>query len=188
MRGARWMSTFVATAVVVLELCVSSAAGGRPGDVAGARPPALGHSVNLVDYTDNDGAASTVILTGGIGDFGTAVSVDANGAVNPDHNGDLQLTLSQGTFRLDVAGLDRKVTAVMSTFPPDLTSCSGTVTASAPAPIVAGSGTGAYRGIRGTFTLTVTIAEVDAKANCQPGSAFLDQIIVTAGAGTVSST
>jgi single-stranded DNA-specific DHH superfamily exonuclease len=40
--------------------------------------------VNLFDDNDNDGAASTVILTGGIGDFGAAVSVDVSGAVNPD--------------------------------------------------------------------------------------------------------
>ncbi|WP_329048307.1 hypothetical protein OG738_38090 [Amycolatopsis sp. NBC_01488] len=177
---------FAVLPAVMLGLCVSSADGASSGKVTTGRPPDSGSAVNLVDYTDNDGAASTVVLTGGIGDFGAAVSVDANGAVSPDHDGGLELTLSQGSFRLDVVELDRHVAAVMSTFPPDRTTCSGTVSATAPTPIVAGSGTGAYRGIKGTFTLTVTIAEVDARANCGPGSAFLDQIIVTAGSGTVS--
>lgn len=187
MRGKRFVSLFAMTAVVVPGVCVSSAAGVRLDAATQPAGSRAGSAVNLVDYTDNDGAASTVILTGGIGDFGTAVSVDANGAVTPDHGSGLELALSQGTFRLDVAELDRGVAAVMSTFPPDRTSCSGTVHATAPVPIVAGSGTGAYRAIRGTFTLTVTVAEVDAKANCRPDSAFLDQIIVTAGSGTVTA-
>lgn len=187
MRGKRFAAMFTVTAVMVSGVCVSSAAGVRFGGAPQPAGPGAGSAVNLVDYTDNDGAASTVILTGGIGDFGAAVSVDANGAVNPNHDSDLLLALSQGTFRLDVAELDRAVAAVMSTFPPDRRSCSGTVRTTAPVPIVAGSGTGAYRAIRGTFTLTVTVAEVDAKANCGPGSAFLDQVVVTAGPGTVIS-
>jgi hypothetical protein len=139
-----------------------------------------------MDYTDNDGAVSSLVLTGAIGDLGTAVSVDADGAISAGHGGELELALSQGTFRIDVAALDKKVAAVMSTFPPDKASCSGTVTASGAVPIVAGSGTRAYRGIAGTFTLTVTIAEVDAKAGCTVGSPFLGQMIITAGSGAVS--
>lgn len=142
MRLVRFVPALALTAVVMLGVCASSAAGAPAGTATGDR--SFG-AVNLVDYTDNDGAASTVILTGGIGDFGAAVSVDANGAVNPDHNSGLELVLSQGGFRLDVAELDRRVAAMMSTFPPDRTTCSGTVSATAPAPIVAGTGTGAYR-------------------------------------------
>ena len=53
-------------------------------------------------------------------------------------------------------------------------------------PIVAGSGTGAYRGISGTFTMTVTIDEIVAKSKCNPSGEFLAQAIVMTGSGTVS--
>ncbi len=53
-------------------------------------PPAAvfrgGDTVHLVDYTDNDGPDSAVILTGAIADFGKAVSVNPDGSVNPEHN------------------------------------------------------------------------------------------------------
>jgi hypothetical protein len=53
-------------------------------------------------------------------------------------------------------------------------------------PVVAGSGTGAYRGISGSFTVTVTIDEVDVKPVCNGTGAFLAQVILIAGPGTVS--
>lgn len=53
-------------------------------------------------------------------------------------------------------------------------------------PVVAGSGTGSYRGISGSFALTVTIDEVDVKPVCNGTSKFLSQVILLAGSGTVS--
>jgi hypothetical protein len=63
------------------------------------------------------------------------------------------------------------------------------MTASAPVPIVAGSGTGAYRGISGTFQLTMTAGEVDVPTTnnrCDITGALLGQVIVTEGTATVS--
>jgi hypothetical protein len=57
------------------------------------------------------------------------------------------------------------------------------VTASVP--VVAGSGTGAYRGIGGSFSLTLTGNEDQKSPPCQPG--FASQILVLIGSGTVSS-
>jgi hypothetical protein len=56
---------------------------------------------------------------------------------------------------------------------------------SAPAPIVAGSGTGAYRGISGTFNLTATIDEIDVKSACTATGKFRAQVILIIGSGTV---
>ena len=64
--------------------------------------------------------------------------------------------------------------------------CSFHADVTAPAPVVAGSGTGAYRGIKGSLTLRVTIDEVDVKP-CPGGtSRFLSQLIFLVGSGTVS--
>jgi hypothetical protein len=161
------------------------AVGTAGGDVTtGSR--VSGSSVGFTSYTDNDGPESTVILTGGIGDYGTAVSVHPDGSVDPEHSSQLKLTLRDGSFRIGIADLDKKFVSAMSSFPPNTSTCSGTVRVSGATPIVAGSGTGAYQGISGGFNLTITLAEVDAKANCGPSSAFLRQSIVIAGSGTVS--
>ncbi len=48
---------------------------------------------------------------------------------------------------------------------------------------MAGSGTGAYKGISGTFQMTITIYEVDSWPKC---SALLAQDIFMTGSGTVS--
>jgi hypothetical protein len=53
-------------------------------------------------------------------------------------------------------------------------------------PIVAGSGSGAYRGIRGSFPVTLTLNEVEARP-CRPSpGAFRAQLITMAGSGTIS--
>jgi hypothetical protein len=55
------------------------------------------------------------------------------------------------------------------------------------APVVAGSGTGAYKGISGSFTLTITVNEVDGQSSCHNGaSVLLSQALFIYGPGTVS--
>lgn len=165
-----------------------SAATPRPtvGGTASTGSPTASGVVNLLAYSDNDGPTSTVILTGAIGDYGNAVSVSASGAVDRKHRSDLKLALTRGSFRIHVVNLDKQLVAKFAHFPPNMATCSGNVTATGASPIVAGSGTGAYKGTSGSFDLTVTIAEVDAKAHCGPSSAFLKQAVVTAGLGTVT--
>jgi hypothetical protein len=53
-------------------------------------------------------------------------------------------------------------------------------------PVVPGSGTGAYQGIAGSFSVTVTGDEVAAKP-CSAQSAFLWQVIVVTGHGSVAA-
>jgi hypothetical protein len=48
-----------------------------------------------------------------------------------------------------------------------------------------GSGTGAYRGVRGSFPVTLTLNEVGARP-CQPSpEAFRAQLVTVAGSGTI---
>lgn len=147
-------------------------------------------AAHLTAYTNNDGPTETVIVTGAIGDYGQAVSVYPNGAVDPDHSSQLSLQLSHGSFRLDIAALDKAfVAAVLRDFPGNATTCSGMVEVTGQAPVVARSGTGAYKGVGGAFTLTITLDEVDKFSAAQPctaSSAFLSQAIVMTGPGTVA--
>jgi hypothetical protein len=53
-------------------------------------------------------------------------------------------------------------------------------------PIVGGSGTGSYKGIGGTFTLTITLDEIDKSNPCNESSAYVAQLIVMTGPGTIT--
>ncbi|GAA3846224.1 hypothetical protein GCM10022403_092500 [Streptomyces coacervatus] len=145
-----------------------------------------GSTVHLTDYSDNDGAKSKVILTGAIGDYGGATSVSANGTKDLAHRSELDLALVHGSFRVRIADLDKKIVSAFSHFPSNTSTCSGSVIVTGAAPIIAGSGTGSYRRISGSFNLTVTIDEVVAKSKCDASAPFLDQAVVISGSGSVS--
>lgn len=95
----------------------------------------------------------------------------------------------RGTLRLDVASLDKAfVAAIVQQFPADASTCSGSVEVTRKVPVVAGSGTGAYLGVSGTFVLTATLDEVDpvsASQPCDGTAAFLSQAIIVSGPGTI---
>jgi hypothetical protein len=155
----------------------------------GTSPAALaaGGSVHLTDWTDNDGPTSAVILTGAVGDYGKVQSVNPDGSVNTQHNSQLNLMLTHGSFRLDIADLDKKFVTVLGKLAVNTTTCSGTASVNGTVPVVTGSGTGAYHGIGGTFTLTITLDEVYKPTGCmENGGAYLSQSIVMTGTGTVS--
>ncbi|HEV3356685.1 MAG TPA: hypothetical protein VG247_07800 [Pseudonocardiaceae bacterium] len=160
---------------------------------AAAAPSAPAHpggTVHIIDYIDNDNAITTAVVTGAVGDLGEGVSINSDGTLSTEHT-ELNMVLSQGTFRLNTAELDKNFIAAAGSTPfqHGPKSCSGFMTASAPVPIVAGSGTGAYRGISGTFQLTMTAGEVDVPTTnnrCDITGALLGQVIVTEGAATVS--
>jgi hypothetical protein len=145
-----------------------------------------GSNVHLTDYSDNDGAKSKVILTGAIGDYGGATSVSANGTKGSAHRSELDLSLAHGSFRVRIDDLDKKIVSAFSHFPSNTITCSGSVIVTGAAPIVAGSGTGSYRRISGSFNLTATIDEVVAKSRCDASGAFLNQAVVISGSGSVS--
>jgi len=90
-----------------------------------------------------------------------------------------------GSFLLNGAALDKRVVTALRHWRGNPATCSGSATVTAAAPIVAGSGIGAYRGISGSFTLTATVDEIDAKAGCTATGTFIAQVIVITGTGTV---
>ena len=56
-----------------------------------------------------------------------------------------------------------------------------------PVPIVAGSGTGAYRGIAGSFEMTVTADEVHMPCSPPFSGPPSWEVIVLAGSGTITA-
>ena len=178
----------VASLAAALLMAGCSSAAKTPtasGSAATKRTTAAG-TVHLLDYSNSDAAQSSVILTGAIGDFGEAMSQHANGAIDLEHTADLNLALTQGSFRIRIAGLDRKVVTAFKRLHFDTSTCSGNVSVAGRSPIVEGSGTGSYKGISGSFTLTVTIAEIVPRSKCNASGAFRAQAIVITGSGIVS--
>jgi hypothetical protein len=98
----------------------------------------------------------------------------------------MELRLTHGSFRLSIAALDKAFVKATSHEPIYPKTCTDLISVTSATPIVAGSGTGAYRGIRGSFPVTITLNEVEASP-CRPSpGAFRAQLITVAGSGTVS--
>jgi hypothetical protein len=175
-------------AAAATSATTAGAGAGAPAARGTARALASGGQVFFTAYQNDDLPGATVVLSGAIGDFGEAVSVLPNGMINPEHSSQFNLALTQGSFRIVIGPLHAKFVNALSHASYNLRTCSGHAAVTGAAPVVAGSGTGAYKGISGDFKLTITGNEVDAKPGCQPfsGSALLAQSIFISGSGTVS--
>jgi len=175
--------------VLVTAGCVSAAT--RPPAAAATASTrtvaATGGTANLMIYGINtDGAYWHAIVSGVIGDYGPAVSIYPDGQVDPAHTSQMVLRLTHGSFRLSIAALDKAFVKAGAHAPIYPKTCTDLISVTGTTPIVAGSGTGAYRGIRGSFPVTLTLNEVEARP-CQPSpGAFRAQLITVAGSGTIS--
>ena len=115
------------------------------------------------------------------------VAVYPNGKVDPGHSHQMELKLQDGTFRLNIAKLEQIFFEhVEHGYVPS--SCSHFVSFETPVPIVAGSGTGgAYRGIAGSFEMTVTADEVHMPCSPPFSGPPSWEVIVLAGSGTITA-
>lgn len=165
----------------------ASAVAGTPAARGTTTAPASA-AVRFTAYANDDLPGATVVLTGAIGDFGQAVSVLPDGTIDPEHTSEFNLALTHGSFRITIGPLhEQLVQAFVNNFKPNPRTCSGHVAVTGAAPVVAGSGTGSYQGIRGTFRLTISVNEVDGKSSCHNGaSVLLAQALFITGSGTVS--
>ncbi|MGH2849655.1 MAG: hypothetical protein ACRDLP_03465 [Solirubrobacteraceae bacterium] len=111
--------------------------------VAMAATPA-GGSVSLFVQPGAGQGNGRILVSGAIGDFGDTQAV---------HQGSktyARATLREGVVEFDLTAVAAKAASATPTF--DAATCSGSFTVSAPAPII--EGTGHYRGISGSFTIT----------------------------------
>jgi hypothetical protein len=188
MTNLRYAITTAALAgALTLAGCAAAAASApavTPGTAtASASSPGLTHITAYSINTDNP--VLTSVVSGAIGDYGPAEEISPGGSGGSAHGGELELTLTRGTFRLDIAGLDAKFVQGTSHEPVFPGTCSTYVSVRDAVPVVPGSGTGAYRGIAGTFTMTLTLTEVH-KSPCTTSLSILRQVIVLSGAGVVA--
>jgi hypothetical protein len=153
---------------------------------APATAPA-GGTANIMIYGINtDWALFQAIVSGAIGDYGSTVSTHPDGNVGPARNSVMELRMTRGSFALSTTALNDAFVKLASHEPIYPPTCTDLIAVTVGTPIVAGSGTGAYRGIRGSFSVTLTLNEVEARP-CQPSPGpFRAQLITMAGSGTVS--
>jgi hypothetical protein len=188
-----WFAAILAIAVFAGALVASGCASAATKPPAAAATSsaraaaAAGGTANIMIYGVNtDGAYWHAIVSGVIGDYGPAVSIYPDGQVDPAHNSQMALRLTGGSFRLSIAALIKAFVTAASHEPIYPKTCTDLITVTGTTPIVAGSGTGAYYGIRGGFPVTLTLNEVEARP-CQPSpGAFGAQLITVAGTGTIS--
>ena len=191
MHKKRFVSTLASAAfagALVTGGCASAATTPPAAAAAasGRAAAAAGGTANIMIYAVNtDGAYFHAIVSGVIGDYGPAVSIYPDGQVDPLHNSQLELRLTHGSFRLSITALGKAFIKAASHEPIYPKTCTDLISVTKTSPIVAGSGTGAYRGIDGSFNITITLNEVEAQP-CQPSpGAFRAQLITLAGPGTI---
>ena len=175
-----------ALAIVLAVAGCGSAATSTTASASTGTTTTASTNTHVTLYSINsDGPRFQAIVTGAVGDHGQAVSVYPDGRVDPQHDSDLSLRLTRGSFLLDGAILDQRVVTAFRRWRGNPATCSGSATVTAQVPVVAGSGTGAYRRVSGRFTLTATVDEIDVKSGCTATGTFLAQVIVITGAGTI---
>ena len=168
-----WLVSMLTIAACGLLLAAGGAAAAAKG------PAAAGGKANIMIYGVNtDGAYWHAIISGVIGDYGPAVSIYPDGKIDPMHNSEMELRLTHGSFRLSIAALDKAFVKATSHEPIYPKTCTDLISVTGTTPIVAGSGKGAYRGISGSFPVTITLNE--AEATPCPGGGFRAQLITVA--------
>jgi hypothetical protein len=114
-----------------------------------AAPTAPAGGQIFIHATGGQGPTGTIVIVGAIGDHGTTLTVDKNG--KPDSNGTfVKVTLQKGTFEVDSTAFAAKTSKVTPMI--NKRTCSFMWTASGPMTVF--NGTGLYKGIKGTVTIT----------------------------------
>jgi len=191
MKNTRFTIAAALAGVLTLVGCTaatasSTAATSGTTRAAAGNPASLPGLTYVTAYSINtDNPTLTSVVSGAIGDYGPAEEVSPGSTGVAAHGGELELKLARGTFRLNVADIDKKFIEGTSHEPVFPRTCSTYVSVSDAVPIVPGSGTGTYQGIAGTFAMTLTLNEVH-NSPCTTSVSILRQVIVLSGAGKIA--
>lgn len=135
--------------------------------------------------TASDSPYGTIVVAGAIGDYGKTRSMDKNGKTNANGNF-VEITLQKGSFEVDSTALNKKTANTPPTVN-DKTTCSFGFTGSGPVKLF--NGTGLYKGISGTATITIAFVGVGPrytsgtkKGQCNPSNSAKP----LASSGTIS--
>jgi hypothetical protein len=122
-------------------------------DAAGSMPAS---GTIGVYATPGSGTVARIVLTGAIGDYGTATQITKSGRPN-QNGGYVRVVLKHGGFEVNSVALNKKANSARP-LTNNTTTCSFSVTASGPTTLF--NGTGMYAGISGTVRVTETFAGV----------------------------
>jgi hypothetical protein len=148
-RSAQWLLT---AAVLGGTLGVGAAAATASPSPRSSSPA---HGTVQVWVTPGNGAVDQILITGVIGDHGTATSIDKDGTV--DKNGEfVKIALAHGTFKVNAVALNQNLNKLQPTF--DRANCSVWGTGSGNVTLF--DGAGAYAGISGTVKITTSFAAI----------------------------
>jgi hypothetical protein len=132
-----------------------------------ASTPAAGTVHLFVNIDGNNPTTDPILLTGAIGDYGTSTSTTKSGKVDP--NGNYQkVKLTKGTLVANITKLNTAVNDAPGTF--NASTCSLFISKTRPVPL--SKGTGLYKNIAGTLSITETIGLVfprHANGTCNAG-------------------
>jgi len=136
------------------------------------------------------GAVGVIVITGAIGDQGRTVSINQNGKTDL-HGNYVRIALTKGSFEGSGVGLAEAEQHPRTSF--NTTTCSGFISVTGPVTLL--DGTGLYKGIAGTLTITETSAYIlprytsgSKKGQCnetksaKPSAVFA----ITVGSGSVT--
>jgi hypothetical protein len=178
----RFTGLLAGLAVLALALGLSL------GDVAAsAQSSPAGGPIKVWATPSSNGLGGTIVMTGAVGDYGKTLNVNASGKA--DRNGNyVKLEMKKGTILVNTTEFN----SVLNNAQPtdfDATTCSASVTGSAPVQIV--SGTKAYAGIAGSVNLTASFAFIgplkkNGQCNTSNNANPVAQWTSITGTGTVS--
>jgi hypothetical protein len=137
-------------------------------------------------YVQGTTVTTPIMVTGAVTDYGTATSVTKTG--KPNQNGNYErIVLKKGSFWVNAVALNRKLANAKGTF--SKTQCYFEFSGSGPTTLF--KGTGAYAGIGGNLTVTVTFAGIaprlpNGKCNPSQNAKPLAQYETVMGSGTAT--
>ena len=153
---------------------------------AGSSGTPAGGRIQLFVQPGKTQGNGKILFTGAVGDYGSSHSVSGTGGKKFG-----TATLTKGTITLDLTAVSKKANNASPTV--DAATCSGSISVSAAAPIV--SGTGLYAGIHGTVKITESFGFIGStyksgpkkgQCNMSNSAPTVAQMASVYGSGTVS--
>jgi hypothetical protein len=153
-QSRRRIATSVLSIGLLGNLLFGGAAAARAAAPAVRATAPAGGAIRIFVNPGN-GPSGTIVIAGAIGDSGTTLTIDQNGKT--DENGNFEkITLKKGTFEVNATVLNAASNGVRPIF--NATTCSAYFSVTDPVTLL--KGTGLYKGISGTLTITESFAFV----------------------------
>ncbi len=148
------------TAVGVAGLLACLIVGASVALGAGSSATPAGGRIQLFVQPGNGQGKGKILFTGAVGDYGSSSPTESSGGKKFG-----VATLKKGTITIDLTAISAKVNKGPGAIF-DAATCTYSLSETAPAPIV--SGTGAYAGIQGTIRLTETFGFIGSRYKSGP--------------------